>query len=100
MSWLDRSRNPTPENLSELVGRFDAQLREELEVVFSDDDHRLRREISLLVDKRNKIAHGLSEGITQSKAIALKADAVTVADWFIVNLDPNSYSRRNGPRRA
>jgi hypothetical protein len=94
MSWLERSRNPTPDNLCELVGRFDAQLRGSLESLFAEDDGRLHREICLLVDRRNRIAHGLSEGITESKAVGLKKDAETVANWFIESLSPNSYGRR------
>ena len=88
MSWLDRSRNPSPDNLLELVGRFDLQLRSDLDSLFEDDDQRLRREVALLVDRRNKIAHGLNEGITASKAISLKADAEKVSDWFIMNMRP------------
>ena len=89
MSWLDRSRNPTPDNLCELVGRFDSHLRDDLFSMFEADDQRLRRELALLVDRRNKIAHGLNEGITVSKAIMLKTDAETVSDWFIKNLRPS-----------
>lgn len=88
MSWLDRSRNPTPDNLCELVGRFDQQLRDELDSLLEAEDQRLRRELALLVDRRNKIAHGLNEGITASKAISLKADAERVSDWFISRLRP------------
>ena len=89
MSWLGKSRNPTPDNLCELVGRFDLRLRDDLDCMLEADDQRLRRELGLLVDRRNKIAHGLNEGITASKAISLKTDVETVSDWFIANLRPS-----------
>ena len=88
MSWLARSRNPTPDNLCELVGRFDLRLREDLADLLNADDGRLSREMSLLVDRRNKIAHGMNEGITASKAISLMVDVETVTNWFIANLRP------------
>lgn len=90
MSWLDKSRNPSPENLLSLVGRFDLILAESLRALLEGDDQRLHRELSLLVDRRHKIAHGLNEGITQSKALSLKTDAETIADWFVQSLKPNS----------
>lgn len=33
-SWLGRTKNPTPENLLEFVGRFDLQMRESLNALF------------------------------------------------------------------
>lgn len=90
MSWLDRSKNPSPENLLNLVGRFDLVLVDNLRALLEADDQRLHRELSLLVDRRHKIAHGLNEGITQSKALSLKTDAETVADWFVQNLRPHT----------
>jgi hypothetical protein len=87
-SWLERSRNPNPDNLTELVGRFDSNICNEFTTMLDDDDGRLRREISFLVDRRNRIAHGLSEGITQSKALQLKDIACELADWFILRFNP------------
>jgi hypothetical protein len=88
MSWLDKSKNPSPEYLLGLVGRFDMILFDDLKSLLDADDQRLRRELSLLVDRRHKIAHGLNEGITQTKAISLKSDAEIVAEWFFQNLRP------------
>jgi hypothetical protein len=87
-SWLERSRNPSPDNLIELIGRFDSTISNEFTNILDGDDGRLRREVGLLVDRRNRIAHGLSEGITQSKALQLKDVACEVADWFILRFNP------------
>lgn len=87
-SWLGRGRNPSPSQLVELVRRFDAQWGAELEDELNADDERLRREIGFLVDRRNKIAHGLSEGIGAGKAMELALVAMEVTDWFIRRLDP------------
>jgi hypothetical protein len=87
-SWLERSRNPTPVNLEELVGRFDAMICDEFKVLLDADDYRLRQELSFLVDRRNKIAHGLSESVNRSKALQLKGIACDLADWFILRFNP------------
>jgi hypothetical protein len=87
-SWLERSRNPSPDNLTELVGRFDSSICNEFTAMLDGDDGRLRREVGFLVDRRNRIAHGLSEGITQSKALQLKDIACELADWFILRFNP------------
>jgi hypothetical protein len=87
-SWLGRGTNPAPEKLAALAGRFSSAWADELDELLNKDDQRLRREIALLVDRRNKIAHGLSEGIGSRKALDLLDPAREVADWFILRLDP------------
>lgn len=87
-SWLSRFENPTPERLIAVVARFDSSLREELESLFNENDGELRREIGLLVDKRNAIAHGESEGIGSRKALDLLNYSKKLTDWFIRNFDP------------
>jgi len=72
-----------------LVGRFDANYRDEFKAMLDDDDGHLRREVGFLVDRRNKIAHGLSEGINRSKALQLKDIACELADWFILRFNPS-----------
>jgi len=87
-SWLGRGANPTPENLTRLVRRFDASWADAIEALLRSNGDLLWGELSFLVDRRNKIAHGLSEGITGRKALELAAYAKEVADWFIVRFDP------------
>lgn len=87
-SHLEWTRNPTPESLLQLVGRFDHILEVELASLFDSNDQEVRRELSFLVDRRNRIAHGENEGVNPSKALALKGVACDVADWFVLRLNP------------
>lgn len=87
-SWLGRGANPTPGSLVALVGRFDGSWADELQALLDSDDEKLKRELSFLVDRRNKIAHGLPEGLGTSKALDLKQTAADVGDWFIKQFDP------------
>lgn len=87
-SWLEKSRNPSPSNLIDMIGRFDHALRVEFEELLDANDQQLRRELTFLVDRRNHIAHGLSEGITRDKAIALKSVSIDISDWLILKFNP------------
>jgi hypothetical protein len=88
-SWLPSHRNPWPERLVEWVNRFDVTWARELAELLEEDDERLYRELSFLVDRRNRIAHGLNEGIGVRKALDLQTVSVEVADWFILRFNPN-----------
>jgi hypothetical protein len=87
-SWLERGSNPTPDALLELVGRFDATWAANLQDFLEEEDQRLHREVSFLVDRRNKIAHGLNEGIGTVKALQLSDIAREISDWFISRFNP------------
>lgn len=87
-SWLDRSRNPSPENLLDIIGRFDQALRVEFDQLLDADDQKLRRELAFLVDRRNRIAHGLSESINRDRALLLKDVALEISDWLIMRFNP------------
>jgi hypothetical protein len=89
VSWLERSPNPTPEALTTLTGRFDASWSSDLSEFLDAEDQRLSREIAFLVDRRNRIAHGLNEGVGSRKAVALKGVACEAADWFIARFNPS-----------
>jgi hypothetical protein len=88
LGWLERTQNPTPKALETFTGRFDQNLKEELSELLDADDGRLRRELSTLVEQRNRIAHGLNEGIRVRKALDLKEIACEVADWYILRFRP------------
>lgn len=87
-SWLDKSRNPSPDSLLGMIGRFDLNLRDEFYELLEDDDQRLRRELAFLVDRRNHIAHGLSEGINRDKALALKDVSLEISEWLVLKFNP------------
>jgi len=89
-SWFGRGRNPTPATLIELVKRFDPNWAGELEDLLTNEDELLAREMEFLVDRRNRIAHGLNEGVNQGKALSLVHHANSVAEWFISTFDPRS----------
>ncbi|WP_353963218.1 HEPN domain-containing protein [Streptomyces sp. NBC_00338] len=88
-SWITRTKNPSPDNILSLAGRFGGDFEVRLKDLLDADDQRLRRELSLLINRRHQIAHGLNEGLTGSKAIVLYECALEIADWFVENLNPN-----------
>lgn len=88
-TWIPEGRNPWPSFLLEWVGRFDEKMAIELDEILQADDERLHRELSFLVNRRNRIAHGLNEGITARKALDLQAVAYEVADWFVLRFNPH-----------
>jgi len=88
LTWIARSRNPTPRNLVDMVARFDQSWSDELEAYLGDEDDRLLRDMNYLVSARNNIAHGLNEGVTPRRAIELSASTIEVADWFILRFNP------------
>lgn len=87
-SWLGTGRNPSSHKLVDLVTKFDANWAEELDALLKADDEKLHRELAFLVNRRNMISHGLSEGIGTRKALDLVAPARQIATWFISTFDP------------
>jgi hypothetical protein len=83
-----RGMNPTPGNIIDMVRRFDPAWAVELTSLLEADDSRLHRQLAFLVDRRNKIAHGLSESLSTAKALQLETDVQLVADWFAERFDP------------
>lgn len=88
VSWISKGLNPAPDKLVALVDRFDGEWATELRALLDQEDQRLRRELSFMVDRRNKVAHGLSQGIGARKAIDLAGNAQHAAKWFICRFDP------------
>jgi hypothetical protein len=87
-SWFGRGFNPTPERVVYLVRRFDSSWAAEIHDLLEADDQLVARELSFLIDRRNKIAHGLPEGLGARKALDLATTAHELADWFIARFDP------------
>lgn len=93
ISHLGRSQNPSAENLVAALGRLDPNLRDEFEEWVDEDDQALRRDLSAAVARRHQIAHGLNEGIGQSRALAHVETLTSIADWFIRKLNPHPNAR-------
>jgi len=72
----------------DLAARFDQSWAEDLAVLLAADDDLVKRELGLLVDRRNKIAHGAGENITARKALDFADVAIRLADWLIIRFDP------------
>jgi hypothetical protein len=89
LTWLERTRNPSPTNLVELAGRFDRGLQDDLEALLDENDQRLRGELGALVHLRNRIAHGENEGVGRNRALTLSVASEELADWWIVSFNPS-----------
>ncbi len=89
---MGKSRNPSPENLLDIVGRFDGDWRDELQAMLDANDGRLNQELLMLISRRNQIAHGLNEGLNSRKAVELVLVSKQLADWFIRRFDPDVES--------
>jgi hypothetical protein len=87
-SWLGRGRNPSPGNLIDLASKFDQQWASEMQALLKADDDRLKRDLDLMIDRRNKIAHGLGENVTARKALDFAETGRTLSDWIIQRFDP------------
>jgi hypothetical protein len=87
-SWLERTQNPSPEALISLMGRFDSSLENDLVAFLDNDDQKYRRELAFMVDRRNRIAHGLNESVGARRAVALADVATEITDWFVLRLNP------------
>lgn len=91
-SWFGSGANPTPNKLVTLVSKFDPAWSAELEDLFKRNDELLLREINFLVDRRNKIAHGVNESVGIRKALDLVGHARVVANWFTEKFKPAHLS--------
>lgn len=87
-SFIGTGRNPSSGKLVALVQKFSLEWGDDLRALLNQNDEFLQRELDLLVSKRNRIAHGLGEGIGARKALDLVASAKEVTDWFIERFDP------------
>lgn len=90
-SGLFKGRNPNPTRIQELLGSFHASWKQEISDFLDLDDELLKRELSFLVDKRNSIAHGQSEGIGRRKSLDLCKYALQVADRILEIIQPETF---------
>lgn len=85
---LFRGQNPAPGRLIEKMSRFSNQWGAQLTEKLDENDGLLRRELEFLVDRRNRIAHGQSEGISRSKALMLCGYALEITDEILRMMSP------------
>ncbi|MBW9110659.1 HEPN domain-containing protein [Microbacterium ureisolvens] len=83
-----RGANPSPDRIGQTLRRLEAVRADRFDALIDADDQRLRRELSFLVDRRNKIAHGQSETVRRRKALDLADVALELGDWIVAELDP------------
>lgn len=98
LSWLNRSINPSVDNILATLGRFDQGFVEEFEHMLSERNNELRNELGALVTKRHAIAHGENDGLGDRRALTLYEVSKSVADWMIRRFCPDpgwasSFSR-------
>lgn len=86
---LFRGRNPKSGTMLEVLRRFDSGWAADFESFLGQELGLYQRELDFLVDRRNKIAHGQSEGVTRRKALDLCDYAVDIADWLVDCFDPS-----------
>lgn len=81
-------RNPTPGKLVDHLGRMSKSWADTLTNYLNADDEEIKRELSLLVDRRNLIAHGQNESIGMRKALKLCDLALDLGDLIVKIIDP------------
>ncbi|MGL5824656.1 MAG: hypothetical protein ACRCYU_07445 [Nocardioides sp.] len=69
---------------------LDSRWAAALDSFLDEADGWRRRELSYLVDRRNKISHGQSETVGRRKALDLTAMALEVSDWLANCLNPDN----------
>ncbi|WP_372487699.1 HEPN domain-containing protein [Agromyces atrinae] len=87
-SGFFRGSNPRPSRLTDTLGKLDPSISTAITTHLEADDQRLSRELSFMVDRRNKIAHGQSENVGRIRALQLADVALEVGDALVVTLDP------------
>lgn len=89
LSWLNRSINPSVDNVRVTLGRFDQAIVDEFEKMLNENGGELNNDLSALVTKRHAIAHGENDGLGDRRALALQQVAKDLADWIIRRLCPD-----------
>lgn len=83
-----RGSNPRPTVVADTLRRLSPVWATEFEQLTANNDDLYGRELSFMVDRRNKIAHGQSEGVGRRKALDLASVALEIGDWLVAKLDP------------
>jgi hypothetical protein len=89
-SGLFRGANPSPELLSRRLNALSAEWASDFAELMDADDGLFGRELSFMVDRRNKIAHGRSESVNRRKAVDLSQIGLDLGDWLVQCVDPST----------
>lgn len=90
-SWLPwGTTSAKPSSLANLLQRLSPDISSRFDDFVSKDDEAIKRELSNLVAKRNRIAHGEGENVTAAKALEFRLLAAQVCDWFVDELGPQA----------
>lgn len=89
-SGLFSGRNPSPAKLVSQLSRLSPQWGRELETMLNSDDENVRRELTYLVDRRNRIAHGQNESVRMRKTLELCDMSLAIGDFFTEAIDPRA----------
>jgi hypothetical protein len=89
-SQFFRGSNPRADRLTEILQRMDPARAQRFVDYIDSDDQRIRRELSFLIDRRNRIAHGQNETVSRRKALDLADLALNVGQWITTEIDPRS----------
>ena len=87
-SGFFRGSNPRPSRLTDTLGKFDPVIAGIIADHLEAGDQRLSRELSFMVDRRNKIAHGQSENVSRRRALQLGEVALEIGDAVTAALNP------------
>ena len=92
LSFMERSQNPSPDNLKNTLRRLDVDLSAQLTEYLDERGKERRESLKALVNARHSAAHGLNESVQRERALEWTVLAFELADWLIRRLDPNSVT--------
>ena len=85
---LFKGRNPSPEKMVSRLQILDTNWESKLQNYLDADDKRVHRELTYMVDRRNKIAHGINETVNRRKSLDLADIALDLGEFLIKLIDP------------
>ena len=87
-SGLHKGRNVNPDTLLKRIKPFSDEWHKDLEEYLDADSGHIKRELKFMVDRRNRIAHGMNESINRRAALDLAKIALDLGDLLMDIMDP------------
>lgn len=85
---LFQGRNPWPNVLLDRAKILAPEWEESLKSFLDANDNLIRQELTFMVDRRNKIAHGQNESVNRRKALDLAELSLKLGDFIVYLIDP------------